>query len=93
MKITEPMQLRCPLGRFCQYKLILHSEDGLTTPLIREIAVASSVPNLEPKVESVSVEQNPPKQGTLKISYKAEDDNDDNVVVPIYLSNTLHDRL
>ena len=76
MKITEPMQLRCPLGRFCQYKLILHSEDGLTTPLIREIAVASSVPNLEPKVESVSVEQNPPKQGTLKISYKAEDDND-----------------
>jgi len=78
--VTEPVQLRCPLGRFCQYKLILKSEDGLKSPLIREIAVASSIPNLAPNVESVSVDQVPKKQGVLKISYKAKDDNDDKLI-------------
>lgn len=81
--LTEPTQLRCPLGRFCQYKLILQSEDGLSTPLIREVAVASSIPNLAPKVESVSVEQVPKKEGALKISYKAKDANDDKLIYTI----------
>ncbi len=83
MPVTEPIQLRCPLGRFCQYKLVLQSEDGLKSPLIREIAVASSVPNLAPKVESVSVDRIPQKEYTLKISYKAEDDNADKLIYKI----------
>jgi len=84
-EVTEPVQLGCPLGRFCQYKLVLQSEDGQKSPLIREIAVASTVPNLAPKVESVDVDRihAPGKTGLFKISYKAKDDNDDNLIYTI----------
>ena len=85
VKMTQPVQLRCPLGRFCQYKLVLQSEDGLQSPLIREIAVAGSVPNLAPKVESVGVSRiaTTGKKGTFKISYKAKDDNGDKLIYKI----------
>jgi len=84
-EVTKPVQLSCPLGRFCQYKLVLQSEDGHKSPLIREIAVASTVPNLAPKVESVDVSriQAPDKTGMFKISYKAEDDNGDDLIYRI----------
>ena len=85
VEVTEPIQLRCPLGRFCQYKLVLQSEDGLRSPLIREVAVASTVPNLAPKVESVGVSriESAGKAGIFKISYKAKDDNDDKLIYKI----------
>jgi outer membrane protein assembly factor BamB len=80
--VTEPVQLRCPIGRFCQYKLVLETEDGQKTPLIREVAVASTVPNLAPKVESVDASRltSPNKEGVFKISYKADDANEDKLV-------------
>jgi len=87
MPVTEPIQLRCPLGRFCQYKLVLQSKDGLKSPLIREIAVACSVPNLAPNVESVSIDRIPQKEYALKISYKAEDDNTDKLIYKIDFRN------
>ena len=79
VEVTEPVQLRCPIGRFCQYKLVLETQDGQKTPLIREIAVASTVPNLGPKVETVDVSRlaNPGKEGVFKIAYKTEDENED----------------
>jgi len=85
VEMTGPVQLRCPLGRFCQYKLLLRSEDGAKSPLVREIAVASTVPNLAPKVESVTVSRVTAagKTGVLKISYKAKDDNDDTLIYKI----------
>jgi len=85
VKMTQPVQLRCPLGRFCQYKLVLRSEDGLQSPLIREIAVAGSVPNLAPKVESVAVSRiaTTGKKGAFKISSKAKDDNRDKLIYKI----------
>jgi hypothetical protein len=85
VEVTEPVQLSCPLGRFCQYKLMLQSEDGQKSPLIREIAVASTVPNLAPKVESVDADliHAPGKTGLFKISYKAKDDNDDSLIYTI----------
>jgi len=85
VEVTEPIQLRCPLGRFCQYKLVLQSEQGRTSPVIREIAVASAIPNLAPKVKSVSVNriEAPGKVGLFKISYKAEDDNGDKLTYKI----------
>lgn len=81
-EITEPVQLRCPIGRFCQYKLVLETKDGQKTPVIREIAVASTVPNLSPKVETVDVTRlvNPGKEGAFKIGYKARDENEDKLV-------------
>jgi outer membrane protein assembly factor BamB len=84
-EVTEPVQLQCPLGRFCQYKLVLQTEDRRKSPLIREIAVADTVPNLAPKVESVSAEriESADKKGMFKISYKAKDDNGDKLIYKI----------
>jgi hypothetical protein len=86
-EVTGPLQLRCPIGRFCQYKLIFKSPDGLKTPIIREVAVASSVPNLAPKIESVNVSRIEPSNkvlpGVFKISYKADDSNSDKLIYKI----------
>ena len=84
-EITGPIQLGCPLGRFCQYKLIFQSADGATSPLVREIAVANTVPNLAPKVELVSVGriEAAGKTGMFKITYKAEDNNGDKLIYKI----------
>ncbi len=87
VEMTGPVQLRCPIGRFCQYKLLLKSEDGIKTPVIREIAVASTVPNLAPKVESVDISRVEPTNkvlpGLFKIGYKANDDNSDKLIYKI----------
>jgi len=84
-EITAPVQLQCPLGRFCQYKLILQSQYGTDSPLIREIAVACTVPNLAPRIESVAVSRikSAGKQGVFKISYVTKDDNGDKLVYKI----------
>ena len=83
--VTGPIQLRCPLGRFCQYKLILQSRDGRDSPLVREIAVASTVPNRAPKVASVVVSRvaTASKQGYFKISYVTKDVNGDKLIYRI----------
>jgi len=85
VEITEPVQLQCPLGRFCQYKLVLQSENGEQSPLIREIAVASTVPNLAPQIESVTIDrlQATSKKGKFKISYRAKDENKDDLIYKI----------
>jgi len=85
VEVEEPTQLDCPLGRFCQYKLVLESLDGDNSPLIREIAVASTVPNLAPIVESVTVARvtTAGKTGTYKISYRTKDDNSDKMIYKI----------
>ncbi len=85
IEITEPIQLFCPLGRFCQYRLTLKSNSGQTSPVIREVAVAHTVPNLAPKVESVNVTPTTAKEktSTFKISYKAKDENNDKLVYKI----------
>jgi len=84
-EITAPVQLQCPLGRFCQYKLILQSQYGTDSPLIREIAVACTVPNLAPQVESVTVSRTKSagKDGVFKISHVTKDDNGDKLVYNI----------
>jgi hypothetical protein len=85
VEITAPIQLQCPLGRFCQYKLILQSQYGTESPLIREIAVACTVPNLAPRIESVTVsrEKGASKSGVFKISFAAKDDNNDKLIYTI----------
>ncbi|HUT28592.1 MAG TPA: hypothetical protein VMX13_02285 [Sedimentisphaerales bacterium] len=84
-EITGPVQLRCPLGRFCQYKLVLKSDSGSQSPVVHEVAVAGTVPNLAPQVELVSVGriEAAGKEGTFKIAYKAKDDNGDKLVYKI----------
>jgi outer membrane protein assembly factor BamB len=88
--ITEPIQLRCPVGRFCQYRLTLETEDAQKTPVIREVAVASTVPNLAPRFDSIDVTrlQNPGKEGVFKISYKAVDENEDKLIYKLDFRKT-----
>jgi hypothetical protein len=84
-EVTGPVQLRCPLGRFCQYELTLKSDNGSQSPVVREVAVASTIPNLAPQVELVSVGriEAAGKEGTFKIAYKAKDDNGDKLAYKI----------
>jgi len=91
--IKAPVQLTCPVGRFCQYKLTLKSSDGKKTPLIREVAVANTIPNLAPVVKEVAVERvnKPNKSGIFEIKYKAEDKNSDTLVYKIDFRKTNRD--
>ncbi len=84
-EITGPTELGCPLGRFCQYKLVLQSSDGKQSPVVREVTVANAVPNLAPRVEAVSANraEGPGKSGTFKISYAVKDDNGDKLIYKI----------
>lgn len=86
VEVTGPVQLQSPVGRFCQYKLVFKSEDGQRSPVVREVAVAHTVRNLAPKVESVSIDrlEEAGKMGVFKISYKATDDNEDKLIYKIY---------
>ncbi|MHC4397967.1 MAG: flagellar hook assembly protein FlgD, partial [Planctomycetota bacterium] len=89
-EITEPIQLRCPPGRFCQYKLILQSKDGDKSPIVREVAVAHTVPNLAPRVKEVGAKriEAAGKKGVFKIGYKVEDDNKDKLIYKIDFRKT-----
>ena len=85
IEVTGPVQLRCPQGRFCQYKLVLQSKSGSASPVIREIAVASSIPNLAPNVESVTITkiQSGIKEGFARITFRAKDDNEDQLIYKV----------
>jgi hypothetical protein len=84
VKITEPVDLNVPLGRFCQYKLIL---GGINTaaPTIRQVAAAYVIPNLAPKVTEVSIDKADKNAGSSvrKIDFKAEDENSDQLIYQI----------
>ncbi len=86
VQVVEPTQLKCPLGRFCQYRLTVKSTTGQATPLIREIAVSSTIPNLAPVVESIDLSRlsSTSKKGRYTIRYKVKDDNDDQLVYTLF---------
>jgi hypothetical protein len=73
------------VNRFAQYKLILRDSDGKLTPVVHEVAVASAVPNLAPRVESVNATrmEMPGKNGVFKITYDTKDDNGDKLIYKI----------
>ncbi len=85
VEVKAPVQLHCPLGRFCQYKLVLSTTDGSYSPVVREVAVASTIPNLAPNVKEVTAERSdkPDKQGWFEIKYTAEDGNGDTLIYKI----------
>jgi hypothetical protein len=85
VEVGEPVQLGCPLGRFCQYRLTLRSRKGDSTAVIREIVLASTVPNIDPKVEAIEVNRiaAPNKEGFFKIDFKAVDDNGDKLTYKV----------
>jgi hypothetical protein len=86
VQVIEPTQLKCPLGRFCQYRLTVKSTTGQATPVIREIAVSSTLPNLAPVVQSINLSRlsSTSKKGRYDIRYKVKDDNDDQLVYTLF---------
>jgi hypothetical protein len=84
VEVTEATQLTWPLGRFCQYKLTLETAAADRTPVVREVAASRVVPNLAPKVLSVTVARGDKKKpGQFQITYKAADDNADTLIYKI----------
>ena len=84
-EVTGPVQMDCPVNRFSQYKLVFRGSVGKITPVVRELAVASAVPNLAPRVESINVTRMevPGKTGVFKLSYDTKDDNGDKLIYKI----------
>jgi hypothetical protein len=92
-EINGPVQMKCPVGRFSQYRLVLQTEDGRKSPIVREVAVADTVPNLAPRVESVIATrlsslkseeaESSKKPGIFRIRYRTKDDNDDKLIYKI----------
>ena len=81
VEVRDPVDMTCPVARYMQYRLTLHRSNPDTTPVIREVAAAHSIPNLAPRVQTVEFQRNkPPQTGVLKIVAKAKDDNNDDLV-------------
>ena len=89
LQMTAPVDLAVPLGRFCQYKLVLHGTND-STPVIREVAVAFIIPNLAPKVTEILINRPDAKAnpGIFQINFKAEDLNDDQLTFKIDFRKT-----
>lgn len=91
--ITDSIEMLCPVGRFCQYKVTLKTENPDLSPQIKQIDVSSLVPNLPPRVNSLSatpMSDNPQKKGVFNVQFQAEDGNSDtlNYTIEIRRENT-----
>jgi streptogramin lyase len=77
--MTRPTDLNCPLGRYCQYRLTLKTTNPAVSPIIREAAVASVIPNLSPKVTAVRIQRSRDKNKPTiyEVAIIAADDNKD----------------
>lgn len=79
--VSSPVDMQCPVARYAQYRLTFVSPDGATSPVVREVAAAYSVPNLAPQVESVEFQRNKaPKTNVFKVVVKTQDENSDEMV-------------
>ncbi len=92
--ITDSIEMLCPVGRFCQYKVTLKTENPDRSPQIKQIDVSSLVPNLPPKVTSLAASlmgDNPQKKGVYNVQFEAQDGNSDtlNYTLEIRRINTL----
>lgn len=97
---TEPadamrfMDMTSPSARFVQYRLILGTERPDTSPVVDEIDIAYQIPNLPPRVVSVTVEPMPAEgeDGAQSntaaqhhlISWQAADPNSDELVYELH---------
>lgn len=78
--IRQAVPLDCPLGRFCQVRLILSRERPSVTPVVRELALSHVVDNLAPKVTQVKAARQAAKPGVFQLAWTATDDNKDTLV-------------
>lgn len=83
--LTGPTELTCPVGRFMQYRLTLHTNDAAKTPRVREAAVSHIIPNLSPVVSAVRTarSRDKAKAGLYEIMFDAQDINRDELMFNI----------
>lgn len=81
-ELTRPTDLGCPVARYLQYRLTLSRGQSAQSPLLQEVAVAHSIPNLPPQIQSIQVQPSKDKQKShlLTISARATDENNDTLV-------------
>ncbi len=81
-ELTMPQDLNCPPARYLQYRLIFDRGTSAAGPVLREAAIASSVPNLPPRVQAVQIlpVKDKQKPSVFQISARAIDENNDTLV-------------
>lgn len=93
MSAAEFMQIPAPSARFLQYRLRFESETGKQSPAIEEVDVAYQVPNLAPRIKSITVtpgDTSPqtaeatPDSHKCSVSWEATDPNDDAIVYSLW---------
>ncbi|MHC4236789.1 MAG: flagellar hook assembly protein FlgD [Planctomycetota bacterium] len=78
--LTKATPLDCPVGRFCQYRLILSANaENRRSPVVREVSVAHVIPNLAPNVVSVKAgrSRDKNKPHSIDIAFSVKDENKD----------------
>jgi hypothetical protein len=81
-ELTKPSDLGCPTARYLQYQITLVRGKGAQSPLLQEVAVAHSIPNLPPQIQSIEVQPSKDKQKSylFQIGARALDENGDKLV-------------
>lgn len=81
-ELTGPSDLGCPVARYLQYRLTLVRGKSAQGPLLQEVAIAHSVPNLPPQIQFLQVQPSKDKQKPylFQILARASDENGDMLV-------------
>jgi hypothetical protein len=92
---SEFVSITSPSARFLQYRLTFGSNDGSASPSVGEVTIAYQVPNVSPRIASISISstgasRTPPATDTLTtgsaphqtqtISWEASDPNGDSLI-------------
>ncbi|HOQ05265.1 MAG TPA: hypothetical protein PKY88_08645 [Anaerohalosphaeraceae bacterium] len=81
-ELTKPAVLGCPVARYLQYRLTLVRGKSAQSPLLQEVTIAHSIPNLSPQIQSLQVQLSKDKQKPylFQILARASDENGDTLV-------------
>jgi hypothetical protein len=84
---AEFLPVAAPSARFLQYRLTFLTDDPKDTPVVESVDVAYQLPNLAPRVKSITVAAADPSakgSATQLITWDASDPNDDTLVHKVY---------
>jgi hypothetical protein len=80
----EFLDIRSPSARYLQYKLEFRSE-GQSVPTLEEIRLAYQKPNIAPRIDSVTVENDPNQPKSKTITWSATDPNEDKLTYTVFV--------
>ncbi|MFT3788010.1 MAG: hypothetical protein QM770_17870 [Tepidisphaeraceae bacterium] len=94
---AQYVQLASPAARFVQYRLTLSSVDAKTSPVVDDVSLAYQLPNLAPRIDTISVAPAEiPADGstpspTHKVDWTATDPNNDTLTYQLYMRTGTND--